>query len=706
MRPLAFCSPLLAGSLTLSCVVFASACQPKKTAASGAPQSASPEESAREALKEQRPALSTQSEIGKEVLATMDTGADPCQDFYRYACGGWLDRTELPSDKPRYGRGFGVVRDRNTAALRGILEASIKEKGERAKIGRFYAACMDESAVDSQGIQGLMGPLAEIDKLKRPKDIMTFLGKHLGRSIPSALFDISVSNDFKDPDLYILSAGQDGLGLGERGYYLEERHKPVLDAYREHVRRMLEKLKLSPEQATQGAQKVIAFEQALAKISKARDQLRDPQKLYHPMSAKAFEALAPKLYLKDFLRAAGYNKINSVNVYVPDYFKALPDLLAKSDIEAIKTYLKFQLISGNAALLSKDIIDTNFIFTSKLTGTKALLPRWERCVGATTATFPDLVAQAYVEARFPGESKAIALTMIKDVERAFESKLVDLKWMDPATRTGAVAKMKAIGNKVGYPDKWRKYDGLDAKKGYFDNAMAARNFEYKRQQKKLGQRVDEAEWFIPASMVNAFYSPLQNEIVFPAGILQPPYFSRDFPRAMNYGAMGMVMGHELSHGFDDSGRKFDGKGIMQEWWDPSAAQRFERQAQCIEKAFSEIEIQPGVNINGKLTLGENIADFGGIKYAYYGYKEWTKSHGEEAPIIKGLSNEQLLFVAFAQGWCSKSSPEYDRRAIMMDPHSPPKERVNLPLAHFPEFAQAFSCGEGTPMRPKQLCEVW
>lgn len=679
-----------------------SACQAKNSA----PTTASPQAADNAQTSSQARELSTQSELGKEVLATMDLGADPCQDFYRYACGSWLDRTELPADKPRFGRGFGVVRERNLNALRGILEKAKSAPGDQAKAGAFYAACMDEKTVHAQGIRNLEPILKEIDKITSVKDLMRFLGTHQDTMIGSNIISASTSNDFKDPDLYILGVGQGTLGLRDRSYYLDAEQKAILEQYAAHIERMLLNVGYQSQDAKQAATQIIGFETELAKISKPRDQLRDPKKLYHPMSHQAFEALAPKLPIKEFVAAANFPKLGQINVSLPDYVKQLPDVLTKADINAIRHYLKFLVLDHNADLLTQEIWDTQFLFSSKLSGAKKLPARWKWCVGATTAAYEDIVAQLYVKARFPGESKDVSLSMIQDIERAFESKLVDLKWMDPATRARAVEKMKAIRNKVGYPDKWRNYKGLNAHKGFFDNTMAARSFERKKSIQKIGTRVDESEWFIPASMVNAFYSPLQNEIVFPAGILQPPYFSRSFPRAMNYGAMGMVMGHELSHGFDDSGRKFDGQGVMRQWWDPSAAERFEVQTKCIEDAYSAVEIQPGVNINGKLTLGENIADFGGIKYAYHGYKEWTRAHGQEAPLIEGMSNEQLLFVAFAQGWCTKSTPEYDRRMILLDPHSPPKERVNLPLAHFSGFWETFSCGEGTPMHPKNSCEVW
>lgn len=691
-------------TVALGLAVGQSGCQPKKSSPNTAsPRAVDAEQPNANAATTQ---LSTQSELGKEVLATMDLGADPCQDFYRYACGGWLDRTELPSDKPRFGRGFGVVRERNLAALRGLLEKAKSAPGDEGKAGSYYAACMDQATVDAQGVKGLSAVLKEIEKIKRTKDLVKFLGKYQDTLLGSSFISAGTSNDFKNPDLYILGVGQGTLGLRDRSYYLDAKQKPILDQYAAHIERMLTKLGYTDQDAKKAAAAIITVETELAKISKPRDQLRDPEKLYHPMSQKEFEALAPKLYIKEFLKAANYPKLDSVNVSLPDYVKALPDVLAKAEFNAIRHYLKFLVIDHNADLLTQDIIETRFEFSSKLSGAKSLPPRWKHCVGATTAAYEDIVAQIYVKARFPGESKNTSLTMIQDIERAFEARLVDLKWMDQATRDRAVEKMKAIGNKVGYPDKWRDYSGLDANKGYFDNAMAARSFERKKSIEKIGTKVDESKWFIPASMVNAFYSPLQNEIVFPAGILQPPYFSQSFPRAMNYGAMGMVMGHELTHGFDDSGRKFDGQGIMREWWDPSVAKRFEAQAKCIENAYSAVEIQPGVNINGKLTLGENIADFGGIKYAYHGYQEWTRSHGKEAPIIDGMSNEQLLFVAFAQGWCTKSAPEFDRRMILLDPHSPPKERVNLPLAHFSGFWETFSCAAGTPMHPKNSCEVW
>src|SRR5690606_15953175 len=335
-----------------------------------------------------------------------------------------------------------------------------------------------------------------------------------------------------------------------------------------------------------------------------------------------------------------------------------------------------------------------------------LQPRWERCVAATNGAVGDLVSQQFIERSFPGDSKDIAVDMIQRIEAAFAAGLPGLAWMDDATREAAVGKMSKIENKSGYPEKWKDYKGLDFSGGYFNDAIAARTWASGYSLAKVGKKVDEQEWYWPASIANASSDPLQNFMNFPAGILQPPFFHRDFPKAMNFGAMGMVMGHELTHGFDDSGRKFDGDGVMREWWAPEVAAQFDAQAQCIVDTYSAIEVQPGVKLKGELTLGENIADFGGHKEAYDAYRQWVTESGAEPQLVEGLSNEQLFFVAMAQSWCTVSSPEFDELLAAVDPHSPPKFRVNVPMAHFSGFWEAFSCGEATAMHAENACSVW
>lgn len=646
-------------------------------------------------------ALSSSHPVGKQVVEVIDPTTDPCQDFYQFACGGWLASTKLPDDKPRWGRGFGELSDANNALLKDILEK------DQDRAGKYYAACMNETAIDAAAVAPLQPMLDQIAKLKDKDQKALFkLAGELEASVGlGAFFSLGLSLDFEQPSLHIADLGQGGTGLPDRSFYLDADKQPVLAAYQAHVARMLGFLGYAGPDAEAAAARVVAFETELAKLQKSPEDMRDPKSVYHRWDRKGVEKEA-KLPWAVYFKAIGAPKLQLINVSNPEFVKGLPAVLGAADPVAIKDYLRFHLISSTADLLGKDVVAANFEFEAALTGAKQLSPRWERCVGATNGVLGDLVSKQFVDRSFAGDSKDIALDMIVRIEAAFVASLPQLTWMDEATRAAAVGKMQKIVNRVGYPDKWRAYEGLTVSGDYFKDAIAARTWWHHFLVGKIGTQVDESEWNWPASIVNASYNPLQNEMQFPAGILQPPFFSKDFPKAMNFGAMGMVMGHELSHGFDDQGRKFDGDGVMREWWAPEVATRYDERTQCIVDTFDKIEIQPGVKLKGELTLGENIADFGGIKQAFMAYKAWAAESGGEAPVVEGLTNEQLLFVAYAQSWCTLSSPEIDALLATIDPHSPPKQRVNVPLANLPAFWETFACGEGTPMHAANACEVW
>lgn len=646
--------------------------------------------------------LASESPLGKEVIAQMDLSVDPCVDFYQFACGGWIANNPLPNDRPRWGRGFGELSDRNNEVLRSILETD----SDRA--GAYYQACMDEAAIDAAGVTPLEPYLAKIAKLnpKNSKALFQLLGEFDASVGLSAFFDFGLFIDFEQPDLHIADLGQGGTGLPDPSFYVDpQKAEQFLPLYQGHIARMLGFLGYQGEDATAAAERIVALETELAKLQKPPEEQRDPEKIYHRWDRKGVEQKS-KLPWATYLEALGAPKLQLINVSNPEFVEGLPALIAAAEPEAIRDYLRFHLISSTANLLSSEVVATNFQFAAALTGQQKLQPRWERCVAATNSALGDLVSQTFIERNFPGDSKDIALDMIQRIEAAFAASLPALAWMDETTREAAVGKMSKIENKIGYPEKWRTYDGLQLSGSYFADAIAARSWTSRYALAKVGQKVDEQEWYWPASIVNASYNPLQNLMNFPAGILQPPFFHRDFPKAMNFGAMGMVMGHELTHGFDDSGRKFDGDGVMREWWAPEVAAKFDAEAQCIVDTYSAIEVQPGVKLKGELTLGENIADFGGLKQAYVAYQQWVAENGPEPQLIDGLSNEQLLFVAMAQSWCSVSSPEFDALLATIDPHSPPKYRVNVPHAHFPGFWQAFACEEGTPMHAEQVCSVW
>ena len=652
------------------------------------------------------------SSIAADVLSSMDPKADPCQDFYRYACGGWLDKTTLPADQARWARSFSVITERNREIIREILEEAGKNPGtdpDRRRIGDYYAACMDEAAVAKAGATPLAPHLAEIDKVKDVASLMATAGK-LQRLGADALFGMGVLPDFKQPDLEIAIVIQGGLGMPDRDYYLSEdtKKKELMKSYTAHVARMLALLGESAEKSAADATAVVAFETELAKASRPRAEMRQIDKLYNRIDLEGLKKLTPSLAWDSFLGGIGYPGVKPINVATPEFLQALEKLATTTPVATLQAYLRWALVNAAAPYLSPQFVDYNFDFYGHtLSGQQENQPRWKRCVSSTTNAIGESIGKVFVDREFPGDSKQVALEMIQDIEHAFEGNLPQLAWMDDTTRTRAKEKATLVANKIGYPDQWRDYSAMKIDRvSYFANAMAGQEFEFDRQARKIGQPVDRKEWGMTPQTVNAYYNPTQNEIVFPAGILQPPFFRRDFPAAMNYGGVGAVMGHELTHGFDDQGRKFDGTGNMREWWAPQVAAAFEKQTACVEKAYAAFEVEPGVKVQGDLTLGENIADLGGLKEAYVAFKTWEARHGNPPPSVPGLTNDQLLFVAFGQVWCTVASPEFLRQQVTTDPHSPGRFRAIGPPMNTPAFAEAFHCPVGTPMHPTQQCTVW
>ncbi len=651
------------------------------------------------------------NDVAATVKAAMDTKADPCQDFYRYACGGWIDNTTLPADQVRWGRGFSEIAERNRSVNKTILEDAAKNPGDdpnRQKLGWFYASCMDEAAIAEAGTKPIDPWMKDVGKVKNAKVLMATVGKMHSAGIPG-LFRGGVEADFKDPNTNIAQMSQGGLGLPDRDYYLTDDKKAIRDQYTEFVAKMFELYGEKPDAAKAMAGKIVAFETELARNSRPRAELRDPDKVYNKLDRDGLQKLTPKLDWDGYFKASGHPEITQINVAVPEFFQGLEKLANTTDDATIQAYLQWNVLRDAAPALPKAFDEANFNFFGKtLQGQKEQQARWKRCVGATDHALGEILGQEFIKKAFPGESKKIARDLVEQIQTAFAGNLPSLQWMDDTTRQRALGKKGAIINKIGYPDKWKDYSKLKIKKGdYFGNLVAAEHFEFEREAAKVGKPVDKTEWGMTPPTVNAYYNPLNNEMVFPAGILQPPFFSKEFPAAMNYGGIGLVMGHELTHGFDDQGRKFDAQGKLTEWWEPSVSSKFEERAACIEKQYGNFEIQPGLKLNGKLTLGENIADNGGIKEAFAAYKAYEAKHpGAETPAIPGMSNDQLLFVAFAQTWCSLATPEIERVLVTVDPHSPPRFRVNGPISNFPQFGETFQCGAGTPMRPADACEVW
>jgi len=654
----------------------------------------------------------TRAEIGAEVLSAMDLSADPCEDFYRYSCGGWLDSTERPADQASWTRSFNVVTERNRKVVREILEAAADDPGDdpdRRRIGHYYAACMDEAAVEAAGQAPLKPIFEEIATVEDAESLLAVTARLHRRGV-GAVFDAAVYPDFKNPDLNIAFFFQGGLGMPDRDYYIteDETKLALLKDYEQHVARMFGLLGKDEATAEAHAAQVVTFETELAGASRDRAQMRQMEKLYNKMDLAGLKELTPKLPWDRFVEATGHPGIVDISVATPEFFEALEKLVARTEPAVLQTYLRWHAVDSTANLLSDPFVQANFdFFGKKVAGQEEIKPRWKRCVSATQDALGEAVGKLYVEKMFAGSSKETALEMIGDIKSTFEANLPQITWMDDTTRGRAIEKLDAVGFKIGYPDEWRDYSSMQVTaENHFANSMAGVGFEYDRQARKIGNPVDRKEWQMTPQTVNAYNNPLLNEMAYPAGILQPPFFHRDFPAAMNYGAIGAGIGHELTHGFDDQGRKFDPQGRLEEWWEPEVAEKFIAQAQCVDDFFSNYEVAPGANVNGQLTLGENIADIGGLKQGYDAYKLWEARHGAPEPLLEELTDEQLLFVSWGQIWCTLMSEEQARLQVTTDPHSPAQFRVSGPVSHIPAFAKVFGCETGTAMHPEEKCLVW
>ncbi len=650
--------------------------------------------------------------IERSIADALDRSADPCADFYRFACGGWLDSAELPGDQPIWTRSFSVIHEQNREFLRTLIESAAADPGsdpDRRRVGHFYGACLDEAAVDAAGVEPLAPWLAKIDAAA-DRDTLFALAGELQTVAVAPFFDVTVDGDFKDPKTVVAHFGQGGLGMPERDYYLaeDEKKKQVRAAYEKHVARMLVHLGAAPTAATDQAAAILAFETELARAARPVERMRIYDELHHRLDAAGLAQLAPKLPWQRFFAAAGREDVTAINVTTPEYFVELERQIGLADLATLKAYLRYQLATGTATALATPLYLDHFDFYARtLAGQKEPQPRWKRCISATEQAMGEAVGKLYVAERFTGESKRIAEAMLDGIAAAFADSLPALEWMDEETRRAALVKRGTLARKIGFPDEWRDYSRLEVRpRGHFDNVMAARRFETARLLAQVGGPIDPKEWAMNAQTVNASYNPLLNAFTYPAGILQPPFFHKDFPAAINYGAMGYVMGHELTHGFDDQGRKFAADGRLTDWWTAAAVAGFEERAACVEKQYSAYEVEPGVAVNGKLTLGENIADIGGLKQAYQAFKAIERASGKPGETVASLSADQLFFVAAAQVWCTEASPEFERLLVQTDEHSPGQFRVNGSVVNHPAFAGAFSCPAGAPMNPKEKCEVW
>lgn len=643
-------------------------------------------------------------------LAALDRNVNPCDDFYAFACGGWIQKTEIPADRPGWFRGFSEIQERNQKLLREILDTAAAGKLDSPyadKLGTWFASCMDEAKLDKASLQTLAEETKAIDAIDGPPALARKVAR-LQKMGVDAFFHFASDQDFRDATQVIGSADQGGIGLPDRDYYLKDdaKSQEIRANYVKHVARMLELSGVPADQAAKQAATVMEIETALAKASMSRVDRRDPYKIYHRIERKGLEGLAPTFDWNAYFDALGQPDLEKINVATPEFFSGWNEVLKNRPLADLQTYLRWQLLDAAAPGLSEPFVQQDFAFRSQnLTGEKEILPRWKRCVDSVDQAMGEALARPFVAATFGSKGKEMSQELVRGIEDAFQSNLGNLAWMDDATKAQALDKLHAVYNKIGYPDRWRNYDKLEVKDGaYLRNRFNAAIFESNRDLNKIGKPVDRAEWFMSPPTVNAYYNPLLNEMVFPAGILQSPFFNARAEEATNAGGIGMVMGHELTHGFDDKGRLFDAKGNLREWWTPEVSKAYESKAQCVVDQYAGYQVL-GQNLNGELTLGENIADIGGLKLAWDAFQASRKG-AEAKPAEGGFTEGQKFFLSFAQSWCAKRRDEYARMLVTVDPHSPPEYRVNGVVANLPAFGETFQCPAGSAMAPAKRCAVW
>ncbi|MCE1229786.1 MAG: M13 family metallopeptidase [Firmicutes bacterium] len=643
----------------------------------------------------------------------LDPQVKPCEDFFQYAIGGWLKATPIPDDQVTWGA-FNELFEANRATLKTILENAAKAQAKPGtplqKVGDFYASGMDLAAIEKAGLTPLKPSLGRLSAIKDLKGLAAEIGR-LQVEGTSQSFSFAVGQDDKASDQYIAQFSQGGLGLPDRDYYTlgDARSQAIRAKYVEHVARMFELLGESKLLAKAHASIVMDFETRLAKASRTQVELRDPQANYHKMSPEALAKLAPDFAWASYFKAIGLPEQSAVLVRQPAFFEELGRMAKDVSLNQWKTYLRWHLVRSNAGELPDAFGTEGFAFYGQvLSGAKVRQDRWKRVQVATDGALGELVGQLFVEKAFSPEAKTKMLDLVDNLRAALKERIEKLSWMSDTTKEKALQKLAAFNVKIGYPDAWRHYEKLQVKRGaYLANTVAASRFEFHRNVAKLGKPIDRNEWGMTPQTVNAYYDPSMNEIVFPAGILQPPFFDPKADDAVNYGGIGMVIGHEMTHGFDDQGRQYDAKGNLNDWWTADDAKAYAARTALVVKQANAFEALPGLTLNGELTLGENIADLGGLKIAFEALKkQWAKTG--KPGLIDGFTPEQRFFLGYAQAWRFQARPEAARMRVMTDPHSPARFRVNGPLANLPEFFEAFSCGEGAIMRrpADQRPSIW
>ncbi len=648
-------------------------------------------------------------------VSSMDKTADPCADFYRYSCGGWKKNNPIPPDQVTWSV-YGKLFQENLTFLRGILDEAAKPGGTRdavtQKIGDFYRSCMDEAAIEKRGVAAIRPQLDAIAQLKSAQGLGALVARiQLDMPFGNALLFSATSN--QDPDnseQQIASLFQGGLGLPDRDYYTKDdpKSKEIRERYLQHVQKIFELLGDAPAAAQANAASVMRMETALAQASMTRVERRDPYKRKNKISLADLNQLAPSFNWAAYLRALNTPQFAIINVAPPAFFQQLNAQITGEPLENWKNYLRFHVANSYAPYLSAAFVTENFEFNTKyMRGAKEMQPRWRRCVQYADRDLGEALGQAYVRKVFSPALKQSTLDMVQRIEAAMELRIRQLDWMSPETKQQALAKLHGIRNKIGYPEKWRDYSSVAIARGDFaGNVQRATQFERHRNLNKIGQPVDHSEWGMSPPTVNAYYNPAMNDINFPAGVLQPPLYDAKMDDAPNYGDTGGTIGHELTHGFDDQGSKYDAQGNLRDWWTKDDRKQFEQRTTCIADQYAQYVVVDDVHINSRLTLGEDVADLGGEILAYLAWKDATKN--KDLQPMDGLTPDQRFFVGFAQWACDNIRPEELRVRAATDPHSPAEYRINGVVVNMPEFQHAFSCRAGSPMvnPPEKICKVW
>ena len=640
----------------------------------------------------------------------LDKSIDPCVDFYAYACKKWQAANPIPGDESGWGR-FNELEERGEYTLRDILQKYSTDDPKRSmveqKIGDYYQSCMDEGAIEKAGTQPLGEEFAAIDAMKSSEDMATEIVR-LHRRAVEALFTFSSDQDFKDATQVIGEVDEGGMALPDRDYYLKTDAKSVEQRqhYLTHIQKMFELLGDPSAKAAAQAKTVMAIETTLAKGALDRVSRRDPEKIYHRMSSKDLATLTPAFGWDVYLHGIGAPATTVLNVTEPQFFAHLDSVVKSYPLEDWKTYLRWQTVHGNSQLLPARFVNETFEFFDKqLTGAKELSPRWKRCVRYTNGDLGEAVGQKYVEATFGAEGKERTVKMVNELDKALTADIRQLSWMGEETKKQALVKLAAISNRIGYPDTWRGYSKLNIVRGQaIGNSLRANEFEFQRQLDKIGKPVNKNDWPYPPSTVNASYNPQLNNITFPAGILQPPFYDNNVDDAMNMGGIGAVIGHEMTHGFDDQGSQFDAQGNMRDWWSARDKKEFNKRTKCVADEYSSFPAVDDVKVNGKLTLGENVADNGGLRIAYMALLD--SFAGQEPPPIDGLTAKQRFFLGWANVWCQNRTDSLARMLATIDPHSPGTWRINGSVSNMPEFKEAFHCKPDAPMVRQNACRVW